>query len=86
MARIGISLDAKEDLESLPADVQDRIKSKLLGEVADDPERYLRPLSNTDARSIRIGDYRVIADHEKNDDVLRIHRIGHRRNVYDDLD
>lgn len=85
MAEIQISLDAKEDLESLPTDVQDRIKSKLLGDVADDPERHLRTLSNTDARSIRIGDYRVIADYEQNDDMLRIHRIGHRRNVYDDL-
>lgn len=83
MARIEISLNAKEDLESLPTDVRDRIKGKLLGEVADDPERHLRPLSNTEARSIRVGDYRVIADYDRNGDVLRIHQIGHRRNVYD---
>lgn len=83
MARIEISLDAREDLQSLPVDVQDRVKTKLLGEVADDPERHLRPLSNVDASSIRIGEYRVIADYDRNDDALRIHQIGHRRNIYD---
>lgn len=83
MTNIDISLAARDYLQSLPSDVQERVKSKLLGEVSDDPERYLRPLSNSPHQSIRVGDYRVIAEYDDGNDRLKIHDVGHRRNIYD---
>lgn len=83
MTRVAISVTAQDELESLPEEVQDRIKTKLLSEVGDDPERHFRPLSNSPHQSIRIGDYRVIAEYDADSDRLKIHDVGHRRNIYD---
>lgn len=83
MTRVEISLTAQDALESLPQVVQDRIKTKLLEEVADDPERHLRSLTNSPHDSIRVGEYRLVVDYDTIDDRLRIHDVGHRRNVYD---
>lgn len=83
MVNIQISLTAKNDLEELSEDVQERIKGKLLNDVKDDPERHLRPMCNTDAESIRVGDYRILADYRNDEERLKILAIGHRRNIYD---
>ncbi len=81
MTRVDISLTAREQLNSLSTAAQRRIKTKLLNEVSDDPERYLRPLSNSPHQSIRVGDYRV--DYDGDSDRIKIHDVGHRRNIYD---
>lgn len=83
MTQVDISLTARDALESFSPDVKERIKDKLLGEISDDPERHLRPLSNSPHRRIRIGDYRVIAAYDDESDRLKIHDVGHRRNIYD---
>lgn len=46
-------------------------------------EWYLGPLSNSPHRSIRVGDYRVIAIYDEDSDRIKIHDVGHRRNIYD---
>ncbi|RRJ28643.1 type II toxin-antitoxin system RelE family toxin [Halocatena pleomorpha] len=83
MTRVDISLTAREQLNDLSTAAQQRIKTKLLNEVSDDPERYLRPLSNSPHQSIRVGDYRVIVDYDGDSDRIKIHDVGHRRNIYD---
>lgn len=82
MTRVEISLTTRDQLHDLSENVQGRIKTKLLDEVSDDPERYLRPLSNSSHRSIRVGDYRVIASYDEEEDRLKDHDVGHRRNIY----
>jgi len=83
MSDVAISLSARDDLEDLPADVQERVKTKLLEDVADEPERYLRTLSNSEYNSVRVGDYRVIVDHEPNEELLKVLAVGHRSTIYD---
>jgi mRNA interferase RelE/StbE len=83
MVDVRISLTAKDQLESLPNDVQERIKNKLLDEVAADPGRHLKQLRGSDDYRARIGDYRAIVEWDKQADEVRVHEIGHRRNVYD---
>lgn len=83
MTRVEISLTAQDAFESLPQVVQERIKTKLLEEVVDDPKRHLRSLTNSPHDSIRVGEYRLVVDYDTIDDCLRIHDVGHRRNVYD---
>lgn len=83
MIDVEISLKARDQLEALPQDVQDRIKRKLLNDVTEDPERYLRSLSNFDAYSIRIGDYRALVDYDPDNSTIRITAVKHRSTVYD---
>lgn len=83
MVDVAISLSARDDLEDLPDDVQERIKTKLLNDVTEEPERHLRTLSNSEYHSIRVGDYRIIADYETNDDLLKVLAVGHRSTIYD---
>ena len=40
-------------------------------------------MSNTDAMSIRVGDYRVLVDYEAEKDRMKVVAVGHRRNIYD---
>lgn len=83
MVDIDISHSALDDLESLPSDVQDRIKSKLLGDVSDDPSRHLRPLESSEYYSIRVGEYRVIVDHVPDNSRIKVFAVGHRKKIYD---
>ena len=40
-------------------------------------------LSGVPLSKLRVGDYHVILDWRRDDDVFLVRRIGHRRNVYD---
>lgn len=73
-----------ERLGDLNEDVQERIKEKLR-EARDRPDHYLKSLSNRDDYSLRIGDYRALIDWDKQEDVLYVKTVGHRRNFYDRL-
>jgi mRNA interferase RelE/StbE len=84
MVDVVISETAEKELNSLDSDVKDRIVSKMLDEVASDPKRYIKPLQNSPHGSVRAGDYRVIVEWDRDADHLRIHDVGHRRNIYDD--
>jgi len=83
MVEIAISETAQETLHSLDEDVADRIKTKLLEEVKEDPERHLNHLEETDLNSIRVGDYRILAELDRSQRLLKVHHMGHRRNIYD---
>lgn len=83
MVDVAISLSARDDLEDLPRDVQERIKGKLLNDVTEEPQRHLRSLSNSEYNSIRVGDYRVIVDFEGTEGLLKVLAVGHRSTIYD---
>jgi mRNA interferase RelE/StbE len=40
-------------------------------------------MSGTPYYRLRVGDYRVIIDWQKDDSLLFVRKIGHRRNIYD---
>ena len=46
-------------------------------------EHSLDVLSGVPSFTLRVGDCRVISDWHRDDEVLFVHRIDHRRNVYD---
>jgi mRNA interferase RelE/StbE len=83
MTEVKISLAAKEELEALDPPVRNRIRNKLLDEVADRPDRHLVRLSGREDHRVRIGDYRVIVDWDKAAGVLRVTKVEHRDTVYD---
>ncbi len=48
------------------------------------PDTYIRKLIGDEGYRLRVGNYRVILDIDKEQLVILILRIGHRRNVYEE--
>jgi mRNA interferase RelE/StbE len=82
MADIELSERAVERLRDLDTEPRERIKKKL-EDIGDWPDHYLEPLSDSDAYKLRVGDYRVIIDWDREGETLYVLTLGHRRNVYD---
>lgn len=60
--------------------MRERIKDALRERHLD---RDLSGLSGEDAYKLRVGDYRVIVDWEREEDTVYVLTVGHRRNIYD---
>ncbi|MBC6429731.1 type II toxin-antitoxin system RelE/ParE family toxin [Nostoc sp. HG1] len=83
--QIEISNSAVKQLKKLSTDIRDRINEKIL-DLAENPRPSgVVKLENTENQyRIRVGNYRVL--YEIQDDVLivKVVRVGHRRDVYRD--
>lgn len=83
--QIEISNRAVKQLKKLSTDIRDRINEKIL-DLAENPRPSgVVKLENTENQyRIRVGNYRVL--YEIQDDVLivKVVRVGHRRDVYRD--
>lgn len=84
MGEIEVSNRAADWLRDAEPDTRKRIKKKLRS-IEDFPEHYLKSLSGSPYYRLRVGDYRVIIDWQRNEDpeVLFVRDIGHRSNIYD---
>jgi len=80
MTEVLLSKRARDRLGDLDSEPRERIKDALR-EI--DPERDLGQMTGEDAHKLRVGDYRVIVDWERDDDVVKVLTVGHRRNIYD---
>lgn len=49
------------------------------------PPDWLEPLSDLKYQKLRVGKYRALIVVIRDDNVLEVHQVGHRRNVYDRL-
>jgi mRNA interferase RelE/StbE len=81
MTEVEYSDRAVEQLEALEAETAERIVRKL-DDVVWKPDHYLKRLQDSPYYRLRVGDYRVIVDWQREDDVLFVRRVGHRRNIY----
>ena len=74
------------DIPRLSKAAQRQIKQAIESKLSTHPIEFGRPLrySLKGARRLRVGDYRVIYTVEAEDLVLIV-KIGHRREVYDEL-
>ena len=72
---------AIRQLKKLDRSVGRRIFDKV-GELAEEPHRFVQKLVNSPYYRLRVGDYRVILDIQG--DVLRILvlKVGHRASIY----
>lgn len=82
MADVRLSERAVDRLNDLDGDIRERVESKLR-EAGNQPSHFLEPLRDEDAYKIRVGDYRVIVDWDREEGVLYVLTLGHCRNVYD---
>ena len=76
------SQKAKKQLLKLDKAIQERIISAL-ERIRIRPEAYITKLIGDPGYKIRIGDYRVIIDIDKQNLLILIIKIGHRKNIYE---
>lgn len=84
MYEILVLEDAESDLESLDRLVARRIvwRVEWLAEHLDDMKPELLTGKLSGFFKLRVGDHRVIYRVIKSEDLIVIHRVGHRREVY----
>ena len=82
MTEVEITPQADEQLEQLETETRERLLKKL-AEARDWTEHRLDPLSGWPYYKLRAGDYRAIITWDRDDDLLIVEAVGHRRNVYD---
>ncbi len=73
---------ALNQLNKLDKKIKERIWNKLQ-QCKENPFRFLEPLVEIVGFKLRIGDYRAIIDADKKKKILKILRVGHRKNIYD---
>jgi len=81
MYEIILSDDAIKQLNRLETNVQERIIS-VLERIRIRPQAYVKRLVGDPGYSLRVGDYRIIMDIERNNLLILVIKIGHRKNVY----
>ncbi len=82
MATVLLHPEVEKHLDSLPNDIEERIRSKL-AEAGENPERHLKPLSGRSEYSLRIGKRRAIIDWDRTASELRVLTVDTRDTVYD---
>ncbi|GAB3028220.1 hypothetical protein GCM10025298_16030 [Natronobiforma cellulositropha] len=81
MATVLLHPDVAKELDALPNDIENRIRSKLT-EAGENPDRHLKPLKGRDEYSLRIGKRRAIIDWLREQNELRVLELDTRDTVY----
>jgi len=84
MFEIVFSDKALKQLSKLEKPLQERIINSL-ERIRIRPEAYLTKLVGDSAYKLRVGDYRVLIDLDKTKLLILVIKIGHRRNIYENL-
>lgn len=81
MQNLTFTHKATKDLSELDKNARIRILDKLFQK--NTSQLKFEKLKNSDLHKVRIGDYRVIVEIKENE--ITIHKIGHRRRIYDKI-
>ena len=73
---------ALKQLRKLDGEIRQRIIATL-ERVRIRPDAYVRKFVGDEGYRLRVGNYRVIVDIDKEKLIILVLRIGHRRNVYE---
>ena len=73
---------ALKQLRRLDQEIRERIIATL-ERIRIRPEEHIRKLVGDDGYRLRVGNYRIILDLDKERLVILVLRVGHRKNVYD---
>jgi len=79
---IVLSKKAFNQLKKLDKTMQERIL-KALERIRIRPEKYVQKLVGSSEFRLRVGDYRLILDIDKEKIQILVLKIGHRKNIYD---
>ncbi len=84
MYSVILSKDAAKELSKLDRSVQERFVA-VFSRININPHNHVRKLSGTDLHRIRIGDYRAIIQIDDDSLEILVVKVGHRKNIYDNL-
>jgi len=73
---------AIRQLKKLDRTVARRIFDRV-GELSENPHRFVQRLVNSPYYRLRVGDYRVILDIQENRLRILVLKVGHRESIYD---
>lgn len=73
---------ALKQLRKLDGEIRRRIITSI-ERIRIRPDAYIKKLVGDEVYRLRVGDYRVILDLDKEQFIVLVLRIGHRKNVYD---
>lgn len=76
--------EAIEFLNTIPKEIKERIFTKILS-TKENPFHFFERLTGREEYKLRVGDYRIIADIDRGNNLIKIVVIGHRKNIYQDL-
>lgn len=84
MYEIEITPEGLRHLNRLPDKVRNAALESIFGPIAGNPQRLSKQLVGEleGLRSARRGDYRIIYEVFEDDEIVLIHRVQHRRDVY----
>ena len=84
MYEVEITPEGLRHFNRLPGKVRHAALETIFGPIAENPQRLGKPLVGEldGLRSARRGDYRIIYEILEIDEVVLIHRVQHRREVY----
>jgi mRNA interferase RelE/StbE len=82
MTKVEWTPKALDLLEGLETEAQERLVKKL-DEAKDWTSHRLEKLTGYPYYKLRAGDYRAIITWDRDEDVLIVEAVGHRRNIYD---
>ena len=81
MFELEIDDDTADSLESLSKNVRERIFNKLIS-TKENPHHFFIRLVEREDFKLRVGDYRIIADIDEISKIIKVTKIGHRKNIY----
>ena len=81
MFTVLFSLTAKKQLLKLEKNIQKRILTAL-ERIRFRPDKYVKKLVGDPGYRLRVGDYRVIMDLERDKLLILVIKVGHRKSVY----
>lgn len=84
MYEVEITPEGLRHLNRLPEKVREAALAAILGPIAENPQRLGKPLlvGLEGLNSAGRGDYRIIYEIFEDEQVVLIHRVQHRRDVY----
>lgn len=85
MYEVIIDEEAIEFLNKLPKEIKERIFNKILS-TKENPLHFFERLAERAEYKLRIGDYRAIADIDQGNRIIKVTLIGHRKNIYKNID
>lgn len=84
MFEVSFDEEAIGFLNKLEKPIKERIFKKIVL-AKENPLHFFERLSGRTDFKLRVGDYRVIADIDSAEQMIRITVIGHRRNIYKNI-
>ena len=75
---------SKKQFKKLEKEVQERI-IKALERIRIRPEVHVKKLVGDTSYRLRVGEYRVILDIERDKLIILVIKIGHRKNIYKNI-